>query len=265
MDLNLRGKVVVVSGASKGIGLAVTTAFLEAGASVLASSRESDAVLSFLVNHFPTLVAVAVDVSTTDGPASLVQQAVTRFGRLDILVNNVGGAQFHVGGFLSTTDEDWGRALEVNLMSTVRASRAALPYMIEQGTEVIVNVSSLYARQPEASVSDYSASKAAVTTLTKALAEEFGPKGIQVNAVSPGPVRTPLLTEPGGIAETLAQASRIDRETMVEQFPQRNNATLGRLIEPEEIASLVLFLASERATMIVGSDFLLDGGMKKTI
>ncbi len=264
MDLNLRNKVAVVSGASKGIGLSIATALADAGARVVAGSRNPGSALSHLATDFP-VVPFAVDLSTVDGPAQLIEHAVTQFGFVDILINNVGGAQFHPKGFLSISDDDWERTLALNVMSTVRASRAVMPIMIEHGGGAIVNISSLNAHQPGAPIADYSSAKAAVTNLSKALAEEFGSKGIRVNTVSPGPVRTPLLTGVGGIANTIAQASGSDRETIVERFPQMNSMTLGRLIEVDEVAALVLFLASDRAATITGSDFIIDGGMKKTI
>jgi NAD(P)-dependent dehydrogenase (short-subunit alcohol dehydrogenase family) len=134
--------------------------------------------------------------------------------------------------------------------------------MVERNSGTIVNVSSVNARQPAAVITDYSAAKAAITNLTKALAEEFGPKGVRVNAVSPGPVHTSLQVR---VADTVGAMSGVTPQSLLEQVAKNNNMTLGRMIEPEEVAALVLFLTSEQAAMITGTDFIIDGGMLKTI
>jgi len=139
-----------------------------------------------------------------------------------------------------------------------------LPVMIEQGQGSIVNVSSVNARLPGSEVAEYSAAKAAITNVTRMLAEEFTPKGVRVNAVAPGPVSTEAWVGPGGVAEAIAQASGTTRERVVEQAAQMNHMTIGRMISAEEVATLVLFLASERAAGITGTEYLIDGGMVKT-
>jgi len=264
MDFHLQNKVAVVTGASKGIGLAIVAALAEEGVRVVAGSREQSAALSELANRFSVL-PVAVDLSTTDGPTKLIERAVTEFGGVDILINNVGGAEMHVGGFLTTSDADWYRTFDLNVMSTVRASRAALPVMVERGSGVIVNISSVNAHLPGTSITDYSATKAAMTNLSKALAEEFGPQGIRVNTVSPGPVRTPLWESDGGLADTLGQAFGVDRGVLMSQVPEMNNMTIKRMIEPDEIAALVVFLVSDRAAMVIGADYIIDGGVLKAV
>jgi len=186
MDMQLQDKVAVVTGASKGIGLAVAAALVGEGAKVVAGSRTSTEALAEL-----GVVAEYVDLASPTGPAQLVTRAVDTFGGVDILVNNVGGLTARLGGFLALTDEDWYGAVNLNLMTAVRASRAALPSLMErQGS--IINISSINARLPQPPVIDYAASKAAMTNLGKALAEEFGPQGVRVNTISPGPVRTAL-------------------------------------------------------------------------
>ncbi|MGH3145258.1 MAG: SDR family oxidoreductase, partial [Rubrobacter sp.] len=184
--------------------------------------------------------------------------------RIDVLVNNVGVGDPRTAGFLKVGDEAWQRTFNLNLMSAVRASRAALPYLIERGGN-IVNVSSLNARLPQPPVVDYAASKAAMTSLSKALSEEFGPLGVRVNAISPGPVRTPFWEKEGGFAHQLAQATGGEVAAVLEALPEQAGITLGRFAEAGEIASLVVFLASnERAGIITGSEFVIDGGMGKT-
>ncbi len=263
MDLQLQGKVAIVTGAGRGIGLAITTALAQEGAAVVAANLTLNDDLTKLADHFP-VSPVLIDMAAPDGPQHMIDQAVNQFGRVDILVNNVGAFTFHAGGFLSITDHDWERSLALNLMTTVRAARAVLPVMIEQGQGSIVNVSSVNARLPGSEVAEYSAAKAAITNVTRMLAEEFTPKGVRVNAVAPGPVSTEAWVGPGGVAEAIAQASGTTRERVVEQAAQMNHMTIGRMISAEEVATLILFLASERAAGITGAEYLIDGGMVKT-
>lgn len=262
MDLGLGEKVVVVTGASKGIGLAVVEAFAEEGSRVVAGSRTGGGALAGLAGR-GSVVPVEVDLSTPEGPAELVARAVEEFGGVDVLVNNLGGAGLREG-FLSIADEDWRYSLEFNVMSAVRASRAVLPGMVERGEGAIVNVSSVNAQVPLPAVADYSAAKAAMTNITKVMAEEFGPQGVRVNAVSPGPVLTPLWTGDGAGLDSFAQVLGTDRQGAMDAFVQQNGITLSRFAEAEEVASLVLFLASDRAGYVTGSDYVIDGGMIKT-
>lgn len=262
MDLHLKGKVAIVTGAGRGIGLAITTALAEEGATVVAANLTPTEGLHTLAQRL-TVLPVEIDMAAPDGPQRVVDQAVTHYGRLDILVNNVGAFTFHPGGFLSITDDEWQRTLALNLMTTVRTTRAALPVMVTQGSGAIVNVSSVNARQPGAEVADYSAAKAAVTNLTRMLAEEFTAKGVRVNAVAPGPVATDAWVGPGGVADAIAHASGTTRETVVAHAAQLNSMVIGRMITPEEVADLVLFLASEKAAAITGAEYLIDGGMVK--
>ncbi len=149
-------------------------------------------------------------------------------------------------------------------MSVVRASRAALPPLIARGGR-IVNIASINARLPQTPVMDYSASKAAVLNLTKALAEEFGPQGVCVNMVSPGPVRTSLWEGVGSFGAVFARSMGTDTDGLIANLPAQAGITLGRFVEPEEVADVVLFLASDRAQMVTGADYVVDGGTLKTI
>ncbi len=259
MDMQLQDKVAIVTGASKGIGLAVAAALAAEGAKVVAGSRAATDALAEL-----GVVAEQVDLSTPDGPAQLVARAVDTFGGVDVLVNNVGGLTARLGGFLALTDEDWHDALNQNLMTAVRASRAALPSLIErQGS--IINISSINARLPQPPVIDYAASKAALTNLGKALAEEFGPQGVRVNTISPGPVRTLLWEGQGGFGHAMAGAmAGGDQAGFLEGFPAMAGMTVGRFTEAAEVASLALLLASGQAASVTGSDWVIDGGMLKS-
>jgi NAD(P)-dependent dehydrogenase (short-subunit alcohol dehydrogenase family) len=179
---------------------------------------------------------------------------------VDILVNNVGIAPAREG-FLAVSDEDWTEVFQANLMSMIRTSRAALPHMIKKQNGSIINISSESGRQPDTILLDYSAFKTAMLSVSKALANEFGPQGIRVNTVSPGPTRTPLWDKPGGFADNLAQQFGMDKEQAIEHFAKDvRQLPLGRIGLPEEIAAVVLFLASERASFVTGSEYTVNGG-----
>jgi NAD(P)-dependent dehydrogenase (short-subunit alcohol dehydrogenase family) len=200
-------------------------------------------------------------------PAEVIARAVETFGGLDVLVNNAGGpppgTKLPRFGFLDLGDEDWREMFEFNLFSAVRACRAAIPSLIERGG-AIVNVSSVHGRQPSAVNVDYGAAKAAMTNLTKALSEEFGPQGVRVNGVCPGPVRTPWWTDAGGAADILAVQMGTDRESVMTRLaPEMMQLTTGRLAEPNEIAAAVAFLASPRSASTTGTELVVDGGMLK--
>jgi len=266
MDLGLQGRVAVVTGASKGIGLAVVRTLAEEGARVVATSRNRSEELDAIGGE---LVHVPADLMEPGAPADVVTTAVEAFGGLDIVVNNAGGPPPGVTlprfGFLDLTDDDWLRMLEFNLLSAVRICRAAIPVLVESGAGAIVNVSSVHGRQPSAVNVDYGAAKAALINLTKALAEEFGPQGVRVNGVCPGPVRTPWWTDEGGAADVLAAQTGSDRESVMTKLaPEMMQLTTGRLLEPQEIADAVAYLASPRSESTTGAELVVDGGMIKT-
>ena len=259
MDLDLQGRTAVVTGASKGIGLAIVRALVGEGVHVIAGARSSSAGLDELAAAGAVEV-VAVDLSGPDGPASLVAHAGER---LDILVNNVGAAATRLDGFLEITDEQWLRSINLDLMAGVRACRAALPIMVAAGGGVIVNVGSVNAFLPDPAVIDYSAAKAAAGNLAKSLSKEFGPRGIRVNNVNPGPVETDLWLGAGGVANTVSRASGQSPED-VARGAVAGTAT-GRFSKPQEVADLVVFLASDRAANITGAGVTIDGGLIATL
>jgi NAD(P)-dependent dehydrogenase (short-subunit alcohol dehydrogenase family) len=262
MDLQLTGKVAVVTGASKGIGLAVVRALAQEGVRVVAGSREPTDDLSRLGARFPVHL-VSVDLSTPDGPARLIDEAISTYGGLDILVNNVGAVRPRLGGFLSVSDDDWTWGLTINFLAAVRTTRAALPHLLDRGAGTIVTVSSVNAFLPDPSIIDYTAAKAALTNFSKALSKEVGPRGIRVNTVSPGPVTTPLWLGKEGVAATVARASSGEPDAVVKQIAEAT--VTGRFTRPEEVADLVLLLASERAGNVTGADFVIDGGLITTL
>ncbi|MFF2078964.1 oxidoreductase [Kitasatospora sp. NPDC058162] len=260
MDLNLSGKVALVTGASKGIGLAVTRALAAEGVSVAAVAR---GVTGPPADLAPRVHPVSADLTTAAGPAAAVEEAVSRFGGLDILVNNVGAVRPRPAGFLSVTDEDWVQALTVNFLAAVRTTRAALPHLVERGNASIVTVSSVNAFLPDPTVIDYCAAKAALSNFCKALSKEVGPLGVRVNTVSPGPVSTALWLGEDGVAATVAKASGTQPED-VARTAAAQSAT-GRFSRPEEVADLVVLLVGDRAANVTGSDFVIDGGLVQTL
>jgi NAD(P)-dependent dehydrogenase (short-subunit alcohol dehydrogenase family) len=255
MDLRLDGKHVVVTGAGRGIGLAVTRAFAAEGATVVAGTRRSNADLKEIAG----VTVVEVDLAEADGPERLVAAAGER---IDVLVNNVGVAPPRTQGFLEVSDEMWSATWNLDVMSMVRATRAALPLMLGHGG-AIVNTGSVNARLADPLVVDYSAAKAAMTNLAKSLSKEFGPRGIRVNTVAPGPVATDLWLGDGGVAATVGAATGQDPRE-VEAGAAAAMVT-GRFTRPEEVADLIVLLASDRLGNVTGAEFAIDGGMITTV
>ncbi len=258
MDLGLEGKVAVVTGASRGIGLAVTRTLAEEGATVVAGARELSEQLAVLDHVHP----VQVDLGTPDGPARLVEEAVSTFGALDVLVNNVGAVRPHPGGFLSIPDEDWTSALLINFLAAVRTTRAALPHLVEQHGSVVTTCS-VNAFLPDPLVIEYSAAKAALANFSKALSKEVGPQGVRVNTVSPGPVATDLWLGDHGVASVVAAAGGGKAEGVAEQAAAQS--ATGRFTTPQEVADLITLLASARTGNVTGADFVIDGGLVQTL
>jgi NAD(P)-dependent dehydrogenase (short-subunit alcohol dehydrogenase family) len=261
VDLELQGKVALVTGAGKGIGLATAAALLDEGAHVVASSRTSTAELDALAARGATVVLA--DITDAGTPQRLVDAALSTYGRLDVLVNNVGAGSVR-SSFLDVDDAEWARVFDVTFFSAVRTSRAALPALLDNGG-AIINISSINARLPFPMVVDYSAAKAAMANLTKTLSEEFAPRGVRVNAVAPGPVRTPFWTGPGGFADAVAASAGITAQQALDDVPQSMAISTGRITEAGEVADLVLLLASTRSANTTGAEFLLDGGQVKTL
>ncbi|GLY93807.1 oxidoreductase [Actinoplanes sp. NBRC 103695] len=262
MDLHLSGRTAVVTGASKGIGFAITRALAGEGVTVVAGARTATTELSDLAAR-TTVHPVAVDLTTPDGPARLIETAVDRFGGFDILVNNVGAVRPRTGGFLSVTDDDWAATLTINFLSAVRTTRAALPHLIERGSSAIVTVNSVNARLPDPLVIDYSAAKAALASFCKSLSKEVARHGVRVTTVSPGPVATGLWLGPGGVAATVAKAGGANPEGVA--AGAAGQSATGRFTEPDEVADLVLLLASDRTANVTGADFAIDGGLITTL
>lgn len=262
MDLHLNGKAAVVTGAGKGIGLAITQGLANEGALVAAGARHITTELAELAAD-GRVHPVTVDLATPDGPAELIQAAASALGGLDILINNVGAVRPRTGGFLSVTDDDWISALTINFLAAVRTTRAALPFLLDRGTGTIVTVASVNSWLPDPLVIDYSAAKAALLSFSKALSKEVGPHGIRVNTVSPGPVSTPLWLGDGGVAATVARATGLEPDEVARQAAA--DSVTGRFTRQDEVADLVLLLASDRAGNVTGADFIIDGGLTTSL
>jgi NAD(P)-dependent dehydrogenase (short-subunit alcohol dehydrogenase family) len=259
MEFDLTGRTAVVTGGSKGIGLAVVTRLAQSGARVVTGATSSSREIEALTRD-RDVAFVEVDLADPGGPAELIAAAGNR---VDILVNNVGSARARPGGFLTISEEDWAASLTLNLMAAVRATRAALPGMLAAGSGAIVMTCSVNARLPDPAVLDYSAAKAALAGFAKALSKEVGPHGIRVNTVSPGPVATDLWLGSDGVAATVSHATGAKPDDVQSQAAAQS--VTGRFSQPAEVADLILYLASDQAANITGSDFTIDGGLVPTL
>lgn len=259
MDLELQGGVAVVTGASRGIGLAVVRALIAEGARVVAGARTSSTSLDELAGSGDVRVVLG-DLAAPEGPQRLVEAAGDR---IDVLVNNVGAVAPRPEGFLSVTDEQWHAALELDLLVAVRTTRAVLPAMLRAGAGAIVTIASVNAFLPDPMVVEYGAAKAALWNVAKAWSKEFGPRGIRVNTLNPGPVATDLWLGERGVARTLAGRNGTDAEA-VARSAVAGTAT-GRFTTPEEVADLVVLLASRRTANVTGAALTVDGGLVPTL
>jgi NAD(P)-dependent dehydrogenase (short-subunit alcohol dehydrogenase family) len=259
MDIDLAGRTAVVTGGSKGIGLALVRKLAASGARVVTGAQSPSPEIEELALGQP-VTFVEIDLADLQGPDQLIAAAGDR---VDILVNNVGSARARPGGFLSITDDDWAASLTLNLMAAVRATRAALPRMLAAGAGAIVMTCSVNARLPDPAVLDYSAAKAGLAGFAKALSKEVGPRGIRVNTVSPGPVATDLWLGADGVAATVGQATGADPGEVQGQAAAQS--LTGRFSQPDEVADLILYLVSDQAANITGSDFVIDGGLIPTL
>ena len=258
MDLGLSGRRALVTGASRGIGLAVVRGLVAEGAEVVASARTQGDDLAALAG----VEFVAADLASPDGPAELVA-AARAGGPIDILVNNAGAVTPRLAGFAAVTDAEWEATWTLTVMAAVRTTRAVIGDMVAAGKGTIVTVSSVNAFLPDPAVIDYGAAKAALSNFCKALSKEVGPAGVRVNTVSPGPVSTALWLGSGGVADTIAGTAGGAPEDIARQAVA--GTATGRFTTPEEVADLVLMLCGERAGNVTGADFVIDGGLIQTL
>ncbi len=261
MKLGLKEKVVLVTGASKGIGKAIAVAFAAEGSRVVLNARnqqELEQAVQEIRQSGGYALALAADVMSTSEVQRLAQQTVERFGTVHVLVNNAGGAG-GLASFEELSDEDWINVFNLNVLSTVRMTRALLPFMKQQKWGRIINIASESGIQPDPFMPHYNAAKAAVINLTKSLSKAYASDGILVNTVSPAFIKTPLVEH---LLAAQAQEQGVTPQKAEQAFLRQNrpHIELGRPGTPEEVASAVVFLASEAASFITGANLRVDGG-----
>ncbi|WP_447763799.1 SDR family oxidoreductase [Sphingopyxis panaciterrae] len=251
------GKRVVVSGGTKGLGRATVERFLKGGARVIAAARGNP-------EPVPGAEFVRADLTTAEGVEMLAAAALAHMGGVDIIAHVIGGSSSPGGGFAALTDDHWLAELNLNLLATVRLDRRLVPHMIEQGAGTVVHITSIQSILPlPESTTGYAAAKAALRTYSKSISKELGPKGVRVNAVSPGWIMTEstadflerLQAANGGTLEEARQAV----------LDGLGGIPIGRGAEPYEVADLIAYLASDRAAAIHGAEFIIDGGTVRTV
>jgi NAD(P)-dependent dehydrogenase (short-subunit alcohol dehydrogenase family) len=255
VDLKLAGRVAVVTGASTGIGRATAAALAGEGVKVVGVSRRPPATQLEGVSQY------LADLSERAAPSRMIDHVIGLHGQLDIVVNNAATGQVYQG-FLSEDPDEWSATLDLNLMAAVRSIHAALPFLVDRGG-VIVNVTSVNSRLPAEDAAAYSASKAALLNVGKAVATEYAAKGVRVVTVSPGLTATPMWLGANGVASQVAALQGSTPEEVAEATAA--STPLRRFLTPDEIANCICFLASPRASAVTGAELVVDGGLTPTI
>jgi NAD(P)-dependent dehydrogenase (short-subunit alcohol dehydrogenase family) len=253
--LGLDDRVCLVTGSTAGIGLETARLLAEEGARVVVTGRDGKRVEDARADVGAAL-GVACDLADPSAPGALVERVAKELGPVEVLVNNVGVA--YQRSFEELEDSDWEELWQLNVMSYVRAIRAVLPSMQEAGAGAIVNVSSTAGKRPSGGMPDYSVTKAAVLSLSRLVADLYAGHGIRCNAVTPGPTASPAWLAPGGLADQGAARSGKSRDEVLAGVAK--GRPLGRLAEPEEIAAVIAFLCSDRASYVTGAAWSADGG-----
>jgi len=254
----LSGRIALVTGGTKGTGKAIAERLLNAGATVIITARNAPEETNENL-HF-----IAADLSKPEGTQKVVDEVLAKHGRIDILINNLGGSETPGGGFAVLTDEDWESTIQTNLIAPVRLDRRFLPQMIERGSGVIIHIASIQGRLPlYDSTLPYAAAKAGLINYSKSLSNEVSPKGIRVLTVSPGWIMT---TSAIKMMERVAESSMSTIEQATQSVMDAlGGIPIGRPAKPEEVAELVGFLVSPRANYLTGTEYVIDGGTIPTI
>ncbi|HEV2858452.1 MAG TPA: SDR family oxidoreductase [Solirubrobacterales bacterium] len=269
MDLGLAGRGCVVTGASSGIGREVALQLCAEGAKVLLVARGEERLAAVTAEAQRVAepaggaaAELALDVTDEGADEHMLAAAEDHFGSLDVLVNNAGAAKWR--DLDDVPDEDWRAQYELNVMAPLRAMRTAIPPMVERGWGRVVNVCSTAGKRPSAAMAEYSVAKAAELSLSRLFADRYAKTGVLVNAVAPGPVEAEMWMEPGGLLDQSLEMSGADNreEALAEAGSKR---PIGRLAQPEEIASAIVFLCSERASYVAGAAWGVDGGTVQVI
>ncbi len=269
MDLGLKGRTCVVTGASSGIGRATALQLCAEGANVVLVARGEERLTTATKEAIRAAepaggaaAYLALDVTDADAGERMLAAAGERFGALDVLVNNAGAAQWR--DLHDVPDEDWRFQYELNVMAPLRAMRVAIPPMVERGWGRVVNVCSTAGKRPSAAMAEYSVAKAAELSLSRLFADRYAKTGVLVNAVAPGPVEAEMWMEPGGLLDQSMELGGAGsrEEALAEAGSKR---PIGRLAQAEEIAAAIVFLCSERASYVAGAAWSVDGGTVQVI
>jgi NAD(P)-dependent dehydrogenase (short-subunit alcohol dehydrogenase family) len=258
ISTELFGKIAIVTGGTKGIGKAIADRLAQAGATVIITARNAPADNHF-GHHF-----IKCDLAKAEETTPVINGILKEFGTIDILVNNMGGSSSPSGGFSTLTDEHWENDLHLNLLAPVRVDRAILPTMLENKSGVIIHISSLSGVIPLwESLNAYAVAKAALNSYSKCLSKEVTPKGIRVLTVSPGMVKTETMD---GYLQSLATEAGISVEETTQNLMKKlGGIPMGRMANPEDIAEMVGYLVSPRASYLTGANYIIDGGSNPTV